>query len=497
MNPGIFISYSRDDQKQALGLLNMLRREGYDVWIDQEAIPGASIWSDEIVQNIKSCDIFIALLSSSSVSSANVGKEIGLAAEFGKTILPIEIGTVVLPGRLEYALAGIQKTDFHHEEAILHAIRKQAAKMDGTQLIEEPHKHRRTRKQRIRLRAIAGLGAAIVIAGGFLFLQRNSSEKQLQSNAVAVLPFATINLDRDSTHNLDIFSDVILTKLSTLSMVTVAGSGISSSYRDSRLNSFAIARELNARYIVEGLVRKSHDLNFVSVRIYDLKKGGEIWEQSYSGGNGELFSIREKVCSDIFGFLRGTAGEENTIRLAEENLAAHPNDPAAYASLGNRLVASDNIRALDLFQKAIKLDSENVSYYLNAGIVAVRQKDNGLAKDFGKLAVAVAEKKLKSYPDSVTLITNYLIALDLAELIPRAERMYDSLLILYPSDVRLNYNAACCFAQQGKGDRAVDILERLFPIAPGKRSEVRSDPDFDNIRMNPRFIKLMAGGYNQ
>src|SRR5438067_1214270 len=119
MSQGIFISYCRDDEKQALHLLAVLRREGYEVWIDQEAIAGASIWSDEIVQNIKNSEIFIALLSESSVASANVAKEIALAAEHGKIILPIEIGTVVLPGRLEYALAGIQRTNFHDEEAIL------------------------------------------------------------------------------------------------------------------------------------------------------------------------------------------------------------------------------------------------------------------------------------------------------------------------------------------------------------------------------------------
>src|ERR1700681_2449462 len=104
MIPGIFISYSREDEKQALHLLALLRKEGHSVWIDQEAIAGASIWSDEIVQNIKRSDIFIALLSTASVTSPNVAKEIALAAEHGKIILPIEIGTVTLPGRLEYAL---------------------------------------------------------------------------------------------------------------------------------------------------------------------------------------------------------------------------------------------------------------------------------------------------------------------------------------------------------------------------------------------------------
>ncbi|MEP7236006.1 MAG: TIR domain-containing protein [Ignavibacteriota bacterium] len=496
MNPGIFISYSRDDQKQAFSLLNMLRREGYNVWIDQEAIAGASIWSDEIVQNIKSCDIFIALLSTSSVASPNVGKEIGLAAEHGKIILPVEIGVVELPGRLEYALAGIQKTEYKNEEAILHAIRRQAAKMgDGTEVMSTAKPHR-SRKQRIRSRIVAGSIFLLLITGGFLFFTRASKEIVLRGDKVVVLPFSTINVDQDSTHNLDIFSDFIITKLSTLQTVSTSGAAVTASYRDSKLNSIAIAGELNARYIVEGLVRKSHDLNLVAVRIYDLKKGGEVWEQSYSGSNTELFGIREKVSMDVFGFIRGTSGEENTVRIAEENLSAHPNDPSAYASLGSRLVATDNTRALYLFQKAIKLDSQNVSYYLSAGIVAVRQKDNGLAKDFGKLAVNVAKKKVGLHPDSLNLVINYLIALDLAEQGTLAEHLYDSLLHIYPTDVRLNYNAACCYAQQSKADKTVDVLEKLFPIAHGKISEVRSDPDFDNIRANPRYIKLM-GSYDQ
>ncbi len=194
MSPGIFISYSRDDQKQALHLLSMLRSEGYEIWIDQEAIPGASIWSDEIVQNIKSYDIFIALLSHSSVSSPNVGKEIGLAAEFGKTILPIEIGRIVLPGRLEYALAGIQKTDFHNEDAILHAIKKIAERSEGIES-PEPSKHRISRRMSRRLKVITPVAIILLAAGGFFFFSRNSAEKEISSNSIVVLPFATMNLD--------------------------------------------------------------------------------------------------------------------------------------------------------------------------------------------------------------------------------------------------------------------------------------------------------------
>ena len=142
MIPAIFISYSRQDEKQAMHLLGLLRHEGHTVWIDQEAIPGASIWSDEIVQNIKACDIFICLLSESSVASPNVGKEIGLAAEHGKTILPVEIGVVDLPGRLEYALARIPQTDYHNDEEIRHVIRKLSSHSEATTLHDTPHNQR-------------------------------------------------------------------------------------------------------------------------------------------------------------------------------------------------------------------------------------------------------------------------------------------------------------------------------------------------------------------
>ncbi len=484
MKPGIFISYSREDQKQALALLTMLRKEGYDVWIDQEAIPGASIWSDEIVQNIKSCDIFIALLSESSVSSPNVAKEIGLAAEHGKTILPIEIGVFELPGRLEYALAGIQKTEYHNEEAILHAIQRQTSKSDEPQ---EVHKHRKTRRQRIRQRVFAGIATAIII-GGVFFFTRDSSEKAIINNSVVVLPFSTMNLDQDSTHNLDIFSERIIARLSTISTLKAIGPSVSVPYKDSRLNSLAIARELDSRYIVEGSVRKRDNVNFISVRIFDLKKAGEVWEEFYSGNINELFSVREKISDDVTGYLRIASETERDVASMEQKIALQPNDPKLYAQLANHLLGSDNIRSLDLFHKAIKLDSNNVTYYIQAGIVADRQKDGNLANAFGNAAIKRAKEQLKQNPDSTALIISYTIALGLASQNETAEKIYDSLLHKYPKDVRLLYNFACCYAKQGKADQALNILEKI----PGKRREVRSDPDFDNIRMYPRYIKYMT-----
>ncbi len=473
-------------------LLGVLRREGYTVWIDQESIAGASIWSDEIVQNIKSCDIFIALISTSSAESHNVSKEIALAAENKKIILPIEIGHVDLPGQLEYALAGIQRTSYSDEEAIMHAVKNQLARLASEPSTNTVHTSSHRRKQLFRRKVIVGLCGILIICAGLYFFFRGTSEAKTMSQNVVVLPFSTLNLEQDSTRNLDIFSDAIQSKLSSIKLLSLVSSSAALGYKNTSLNALAIGEELNARFIIEGTVRKSHNLNFVCVRIFDRKRGGPIWEGLYKGNSKELFSIKEIVCNEVHGNLFAIVADAPEILVAEQKIAANPKDVKLTAWLGIRLIGTDKVRSMELLKKAIELDSMNISYVIYAGIVATRQNDKNVARECGEKAVVLSQKLMKMYPDSESLVTNYALALDMAERNVDAERTFDSLLVIKPKDIRLLYNAACCYAKQAKSDKALDILDRLFVIAPGKRIEVISDPDFDNIRLSPRYIKEFA-----
>jgi TolB-like protein len=486
VEPSIFISYSRDDEKHALHLLQILRGEGYTVWIDQEAIAGATIWSDEIVRNIKSCQVFIALLSPSSTSSPNVGKEIALAAENGKVILPIEIGHVTLPGRLEYALAGIQRTNIHDEAAILRALKSQFSSLpeSGSDLLAA----RKKRKQRM---LAVGLMLILVAVIGWVFISRKPTEAAMPTNTIVVLPFSTLNLDRDSTRNLDIFSDALISRLSGIPALSMESATVSASYKDSPLNALAIAKELKARFIVDGLVRKFRERNFITIRLTDSRSHGEIWEQTYQSNTTDLFAIRESMSHDISDFLQSLTISEEDIRNMEERIKDHPNDPSVYGALGVKLITIDNQRAISLFSKAIRLDSSNENYYIYAGIAGERMKDHNLASDYGRKAIRILKQKLEAHPDSLSLNVNLGIALDMAGKPDAAEDVYNAILKTHPNDVRTLYNGACCFAKDGKVDKAIDLVEHLLPIAPGKRGEVLGDPDFDNIRSSPRYAALM------
>jgi TolB-like protein/Flp pilus assembly protein TadD len=63
---------------------------------------------------------------------------------------------------------------------------------------------------------------------------------------------------------------------------------------------------------------------------------------------------------------------------------------------------------------------------------------------------------------------------------------------LYPQDMSALINGACLRARIGPREEALKLLERVFARGWGKRGWVEHDPDYDNLRDDPRFERLLA-----
>ena len=87
----IFISYSRRDTAVVARLSQDLQR--LNPWFDRELV-GAEEWWSSILAKIRSCDLFIFLMSRSSLDSAACKAELAYAVATHRRVLPISIDEV-------------------------------------------------------------------------------------------------------------------------------------------------------------------------------------------------------------------------------------------------------------------------------------------------------------------------------------------------------------------------------------------------------------------
>lgn len=86
----VFISYGRRESKAfATRLHDRLCEQGYQVWFDQNDIPLAVDFQDEIDEGIARADNFLFIIAPHSINSPYCLKEVELALRFKKRIIPI------------------------------------------------------------------------------------------------------------------------------------------------------------------------------------------------------------------------------------------------------------------------------------------------------------------------------------------------------------------------------------------------------------------------
>ncbi|MEQ1841759.1 MAG: toll/interleukin-1 receptor domain-containing protein [Verrucomicrobiales bacterium] len=106
----VFISYSSTDREAVSAMQRFLEAQGYSVWLDAGSIEGGSDWPVEIVNGIKGCGVFLLAITPNSAASDHVKREVYLAGEEKKTILPVALPPPCqLPDGVRYHVAGLQR----------------------------------------------------------------------------------------------------------------------------------------------------------------------------------------------------------------------------------------------------------------------------------------------------------------------------------------------------------------------------------------------------
>ena len=109
----VFISYARKDTARVAPLVAALEKDGIKVWIDVHGIDGATQWAAEIAEAMRHVRAVVLMGSAAAYASLYVQREVALAAEEGKPIVPVELEPAKIPAALKLTLAGLQRIVAH------------------------------------------------------------------------------------------------------------------------------------------------------------------------------------------------------------------------------------------------------------------------------------------------------------------------------------------------------------------------------------------------
>ena len=305
--PEIFISYSREDQEHVFPVVNKLREQGLDIWIDQEGIHGAKLWSQEIVNAIENSKVFILFASTKAFVSKNVTKELALASESDKHILPVFIEDAEIPAAMKYQLAVIQHLihkkgdDKQTIDNILRTV--SSLKIDSVEKNLNTSSNTNTSLQtsdssRIPFAIAAFTAIILAVVLTFFFSQGLKSDAN-KSPLIVKAYKSTTDLCIVTVHDSEVVENVfegnrelrdgLDEKLSRFKDYKVEkGKAVSPDATTQEI--LSVAKKLNAEYVLQ--VSTNNEKERINAKLLNVNEGRNFWSktlrQSDIVGNGDF-----------------------------------------------------------------------------------------------------------------------------------------------------------------------------------------------------------------
>jgi adenylate cyclase len=290
--------------------------------------------------------------------------------------------------------------------------------------------------------------------------------------AVAVFPFENLSGDAAQNFLSDGITEDVITALGRFSNLLVVAKSASFQFKGRNLSPAEIGRRLDARYLLEGSVRRAGDRVRVTTELSEAATGQNVWSQAYDAEVKDIFSVQEDIARRVV----GAAAVELTRFERERALAKPTKSLAAYEyvlrgrEVLSRATRDMNDEAQDMFQRAIALDPSYAAAYAGLGGTYYEAVVSGWTEFRGEeleRAENLAQKALALDPASTS-------AYRLLALIDLSKGRYDFALGQIDHALELNPSDAESYLRRGS---ILLFSGRSSEALPWLKGALRLDPD--------------------
>jgi adenylate cyclase len=186
-------------------------------------------------------------------------------------------------------------------------------------------------------------------------VNRRASAATPAKPALAVLPFQNLSGDAEAEYFLDSVVEDLVTELARARWFSVIARNSSFTYKGKGADSKQVGRELGARYVVEGSLRKAGSRVRIGCQLVEAASGRHLWADRFDGTLDDTFDLQDRIAESVIGSV------EPVLRVAEvERARGKPEAELDVYELTRRALptafaetADDNEEALRLLTQAL------------------------------------------------------------------------------------------------------------------------------------------------
>jgi adenylate cyclase len=201
--------------------------------------------------------------------------------------------------------------------------------------------------------------------------------------SIAVLPFTNISSDSEQEYFSDGITEDIITDLSKVSGLFVIARNSSFAFKGQATDVTQVGRALGVRYVLEGSVRRAGDKLRINAQLIEAASGNHLWAERYDGDLTDIFALQDQITEKVVVALAVTltrAEQRRALGKETRDLRAYD-----YVLRGNayhhRMTKDDNIKAKEMFERAIERGPEYAPAYAGLAWVLVHNSNQGWSSD--------------------------------------------------------------------------------------------------------------------
>ncbi|HSQ95657.1 MAG TPA: TIR domain-containing protein [Croceibacterium sp.] len=297
----IFLSYAHNDAEVARKFAEAFKREGFDVWWDDDLRSG-QVFDEAIETALRAAIAVVVLWSPHSVSSRWVRAEATLA-DRNRTLVPVTIAPCERPIIFE----------------LTHTADLTGWNGDGTVAAWQD-----------LLRDIRGSikkAPSAAPAESSISPSAPPASIDIGMPSLAIMPFANRSGEEADGLFATGLVDDLIAALST-GQVKVISSSSTRAYRDAPYDARQVGDALGARYLLEGNVRRVGDDFRVTAQLVEASSGAIRWTQKFDRPLSDLARLQEDLVIEVASHLNVQ------VRKVElERALRKPGDLTAWESL--------------------------------------------------------------------------------------------------------------------------------------------------------------------